>query len=169
MKLQLNTRRRGDENPHQHESDPEHSNINLGISSEARASAQARASHSGRHTYHQRARDLGAAISLRQARRINLEESNEEAVTEALPRYDRDAPRPPSYENCTCTSPNSLFRGESNLGSECRMRTVTEPRVVEGAWRDEASLESGSDDVYELRTSYGDSDMRSGLVLPPSY
>ena len=128
-KLQIITHRRRDENAH-HERDPEHSNINLGISSEARASAQARASHSARHSYHQRARDLGVAISLRQARRINLEPGEEE-MTEELPRYDRDAPRPPSYENCT--SPNSLFRGESNLDSECRMSTVTEPRVEEGA------------------------------------
>ena len=115
-KLQINRRRRrGDENPHHHERDPEHSNTNLGISSEARASTQAHASHSDRHTYHQRARDLGVAISLRQARRINLEESNEEEITEELPRYDRDAPRPPSYQNCTSTSPDSLFRGESQI------------------------------------------------------
>ena len=116
-KLQINRRRRGDENPHHHERDLEHSNTNLGISNEARASVQAHANHSDRHTYHQRARDLGVAISLRQARRVNLEESNEEEITEELPRYDRDAPRPPSYEHCTSTSPNSLFLGESNLGS----------------------------------------------------
>jgi hypothetical protein len=128
-KLQINRRRRGDENLHHHEHDLEYSNTNLGISNEARASA---ASHPDRHTYHQRARDLGVAISLRQARRINSEESNEEEITEELPRYDRDAPRPPSYENCMCASPNSLFRGESNLRSACRTSPITESRVEEG-------------------------------------
>ena len=75
----INTRRGRDENAH-HERNPENLNIKLGISNEARASAQACASHSARHTYHQRARDFGVAISLRQARHINLE-PNEEGMT----------------------------------------------------------------------------------------
>ena len=44
-KLQINIPRRGDENAHHHEHDPEHSNISFGISREVRASTQARASH----------------------------------------------------------------------------------------------------------------------------
>ncbi|KIM39667.1 hypothetical protein M413DRAFT_12198 [Hebeloma cylindrosporum] len=151
---------RGDEDPHRHGRDRGHSNVNLGISSEARASAEAHASHteSARHTYHQRERDLGVAISLRQARRIDLE-PDEEEITEELPNYNRVAPPPPSYENCA-SAPDSHFRGQSNLGSECRMRTVTEPRVEQGVWWSEATVESGSEEVYALRTSYG------GLVFP---
>ena len=53
-KLQMNTRRRRDENTH-YERDPEDLNINLGIISEAHASVQACASYSAKSidTYHQ--------------------------------------------------------------------------------------------------------------------
>ena len=81
------------------------------------------------------------AISLPQARRINLE-PNEEEMTEDLPEYNQDAPRPPSYENCTRTSPNSLLW--EDLGSECRMSTPQAGMRMLGA----ASLASlGADEI----------------------
>jgi len=123
-KHHVNARRHRETHHHHHEQ--RRSNINLGISSEARASAQARASRSARHTHRQRERDR-VAISFRHARCLNLEEPNEEDIIDALPRYDRDAPRPPSYENCTSSAPSLPFREQSDLASECRMRTVTDP------------------------------------------
>ena len=165
-KHQVNARRHH-ETPHHHH-EQRRSNINLGISSEARASAQAHASRSARHTHRQRERDLGVAISLRHARCLNLEEPNEEDIIEALPKYDRDPPRPPSYENCISAPPSLPFREQLDWGSECRMRTVTEPRVERGVWRSEATLESGSIDVYGLGGSYGYTDSRPGPVFPPS-
>jgi hypothetical protein len=166
---------RGDENIHRREHNPDqhHSEVHLGISSEARASAEARASRSARqHTYHQRERDIGVALSLREVHHMNLLELREEA-TDAPPGYVRDAPRRPSYENCTFTSQNRPFRRLSNLGSEYCTNTLQAPQLVreiaaEEVWWGDTTFEGGSDtSTFASRTGYGNSDIRP--ALPPPY